>query len=38
MLGIVLLVYILMLIENLYFYDDEMMLKDFFNSEEQKIL
>lgn len=34
MLGIVLFVYILMLIENLYFYDDEMMLKDFYSSEE----
>lgn len=38
MLGIVLFVYILMLIENLYFYDDGMMQKDFFSSERQKIL
>lgn len=37
MSGTVLLAYILMSIENSHFYDDEMMPKDFFSSEEQKI-
>lgn len=37
MSGTVLFAYILMSIENSHFYDDEMMPKHFFNSEEQKI-